>query len=470
MDYPAIKIKQWMMVAVVALLAAASGAIEITPVGTDLRFAAASIVLIFALLAFRTLPLITTGLTTAVAIFVLRVLLDYFVRTPGEDLVYIAWLQFPGALYYFLIGLFLYIFNIRRYWENLIITGMLTISADISANLVELFIRDGIMAINLRSFGILFAVSTIRIIWVTTIVGLIRIRQLQARQQEERLRLDKIMMMISGLYTESFLLKKTLQEMEHLMKGCYSIYSRLSSLNPHYTDTGAQGNIKNVSDPDDSISDQQHNEASYKELSDLALQISHRTHEIKKDLQRTLAGMDKFIRSERFQNIMTFEEIVSIVIRSHTNLAQLRGQNIHFASSIGPAEFQTDQIYTLISVLNNLVVNAMESLPAEGIIEIRVYEKENLLCLEVADNGRGIPDSKVGLIFEPGYTTKFAADGNPFTGIGLNHVSEMASKLDGNIEVDPKSDLPGGGKGAVFRVSIPSANLEVEDDDKWAVM
>ncbi len=466
MKYPIVKIKLWMMVAAVAVLAAASGAIEITPVGTDLRFAAASIVLIFALLVFRRLPLIATGLATAIAIFILRVLLDYFYRAPGTELISIAWLQFPGSLYYFLIGLFLQIFNIRRYWDNLVITGILTIGADISANLVELVIRDGIAAVNLRSFVILMTVSTIRIIWITTLVGLIRIRQLQARQQEERLRLDKIMMVISGLYTESFLLKKTLREMEHLMKSCYSIYSRLRSSNSLFDHASTQVGSKNNSDHNVSINNQMNDLASYEELSELALQISHRTHEIKKDLQRTLAGLDKFIWGERFQNIMTFEEIVSIVTRSHANLTQRRGQNIHFSSRIEPALFQTDQIYTLISILNNLVINAIESLPAQGLIEIRIYEKESMICFEVADNGQGVPENKFDLIFDPGYTTKFGADGSPFTGIGLNHVSIMAAKLDGSVEIEQESGLPGGGKGVVFKVSIPASNLKLGDGEK----
>ncbi len=90
------KTTKWLMVAGVALLAAASGAIEITPVGTDLRFAVASIVLIFALLVSKSLPPIPTGLATAAAIFTIRVMLDYYFRFPEAGLAAIAWFQFPG--------------------------------------------------------------------------------------------------------------------------------------------------------------------------------------------------------------------------------------------------------------------------------------------------------------------------------------------------------------------------------------
>ena len=451
------KTTKWLMVAGVALLAAASGAIEITPVGTDLRFAVASIVLIFALLVIKSLPPIPTGLATAAAIFSIRVLLDYYFRFPEAGLAAIAWFQFPGAFYYFLIGLFVQIFKIRQYSENLLITLILVVTADVSANLIELSIRDGLMAIHLRSFGYLVLVSTIRSIWIVSIVALIWIRQIQARQQEELLHLDNTIMMLSGLHTEAFFLRKTFKELEEVMSNCYKIYTSL-------TGQGKDESIHNKPDSSTAaLATMKREQAIIEETAGLALELSRKAHEIKKDFQRTLAGLEKFVQSEHARNSMTIKELIRMVIRSHRKYANARGLEIDFRVNADLQLF-TSQVYTLTSIISNLVTNAVEAISNKGTIEVRAFEEGNNLIIEVADNGVGIPEKKLENIFDVGYTTKFNVDGRAHTGIGLNHVSELTKKLDGRIEVEPSSDMQENSQGTTFRVRIPLNNIKVEGD------
>ncbi len=446
--------KKWLMIISVALIAAASGAMEITPVGTDLRFAVASIVLIFALLVIRSLPLITTGLVTALAIFLTRVVLDYYFRFPEAELTAIAWAQFPGAFYYFLVGLFMHFIKIRQHTGNLVIVLLLTIAVDVLANLVELAIRAGLTAAHLKAVGYLLLISTIRSIWIISIVALIWLRQLQARQQEELFHLDKTIMMLSGLHTEAFFLKKTFRELEDVMSSCYKIYTGLAGDNRggchHESATGK-----------DSVSDTASEKTiSREEAAGLALHLSHKAHEIKKDFQRTLAGLEKFVQSEHVRNSMTIKDLIRMIIRSHNNYANSKGLDITFLEDVS-TRMTTNQVYTLTSIVSNLVTNAVEAIPGKGIVEIRSYHQDNHLFLEVADNGGGIAEKKLPYIFDIGYTTKFTADGRPHTGIGLNHVSELAEKLGGRIEVKPNSNLSGGGPGATFLVQIPVQYISV---------
>lgn len=451
MEQISLKSRKMLMIAGVALLVAASGVIEITPVGTDLRFSVASIILIFSLLVIRSLPPIAAGLSSAAAIFVLRVILDYYFRYPEAGLAAIAWVQFPGALYYLLVGLFIYLFRVQQRLDNLAAVVILTIIADVSANLVELFIRDGFAAMHLRALGMLLAVSALRVIWVASVVALIWIRQLQARQQEERQHLDKTIIMLSGLHTEAFFLRKTFKEMEEIMKNCYKIYHSLAN----------RGVVKTISGESAVAEDS----AVVEESSRLALQVSHKAHEIKKDFQRTLAGLEKFVQSEHSRNYMTITELVRMVIRSHENYARNMGKNILFVENI-ETRLYTGQIYPLTSILTNLVINALEAIPAEGKIEIKAREKEGWLDIKVADNGPGIPGKKVERIFDLGYTTKFTVEGKPYTGIGLNHVSELAEKLGGFVEVAPSSGLNDGGNGAAFRVRVPLSGIAAGGEKK----
>lgn len=449
--------KKWLMVVSVAILAAASGAIEITPVGTDLRFAVASIVLIFSLLVIRSLPPIPTGLATAVAIFTLRVLLDYYVRAPEAGLATIAWFQFPGAFYYFLIGLFVQIFKIRQYSENLLITLVLVITADVSANLIELAIREGLLAIHLKAFGYLVLVSSIRSIWIVSIVALIWIRQIQARQQEELLHLDNTIMMLSGLHTEAFFLRKTFKELEEVMSNCYKIYTSLAGLSKDES---------NYNQPDsnaDTVSTIKRERAIIENTAGLALELSRKAHEIKKDFQRTLVGLEKFVQSEHARNSMTIKELVRMIIRSHRKYAYTRGLEIEFRDNTD-IYLLTGQVYTLTSIVSNLVANAVEAIPNKGTIEVRAFKEDDNLIIEVADDGVGIPEKKLENIFDVGYTTKFNADGRAHTGIGLNHVSELTKKLNGWIEVEPNYDLQRNNQGTTFRVRIPYKNIAVEGD------
>lgn len=90
----------------------------------------------------------------------------------------------------------------------------------------------------------------------------------------------------------------------------------------------------------------------------------------------------------------------------------------------------------LEQVLLNLLVNAVQSLPAgrpeaENEIVLRTLSHDPLhVVIEVQDNGVGIPADVVGKVFDPFFTTKSAGEG---TGLGLfishNAVRQMAGEI-----------------------------------------
>ncbi|MBN2705398.1 MAG: response regulator, partial [Deltaproteobacteria bacterium] len=69
------------------------------------------------------------------------------------------------------------------------------------------------------------------------------------------------------------------------------------------------------------------------------------------------------------------------------------------------------------------------------------------ICLEVADNGGGIPPEVLPHIFEPFFTTKKVGEG---TGLGLATVYGIVKQNQGDIRVESQP-----GRGAVFRVYWP---------------
>ncbi len=100
-------------------------------------------------------------------------------------------------------------------------------------------------------------------------------------------------------------------------------------------------------------------------------------------------------------------------------------------------------------VILNLLSNAREVIKEnnipEGIIKIRLFERDGFACAAISDNGGGIPVDVIDKIFEPYFSTKEMG-----TGIGL-YMSKMIIErsMKGTIEAH---NIDGG---AEFVVSIP---------------
>jgi PAS domain S-box-containing protein len=90
----------------------------------------------------------------------------------------------------------------------------------------------------------------------------------------------------------------------------------------------------------------------------------------------------------------------------------------------------------LCQVFINLLVNAAQAMEAREVEgrEIRVKtrhdEAANLVGIDIADNGAGIPPERLARIFEPFYTTKEAG-----TGLGLSICRDIVERMGGRIDV-----------------------------------
>lgn len=99
-------------------------------------------------------------------------------------------------------------------------------------------------------------------------------------------------------------------------------------------------------------------------------------------------------------------------------------------------------------VFINLVVNAIQSQPRDGKVMLRaVYQpRKNIIHIEVADTGVGIPRENLHRIFDPFFTTK--ANG---TGLGLAIVMKVVKEHGGEVRVESSP------QGTSFFVDIPCA-------------
>ena len=109
---------------------------------------------------------------------------------------------------------------------------------------------------------------------------------------------------------------------------------------------------------------------------------------------------------------------------------------------------------SLQQVLINLVINAMDALEGKkkeekANVTVRTYSENGKVCVEVKDNGSGIPEEIREKIFDPFFTTKGPEKG---TGLGLAIIASILHQHHAGISVESEV-----GKGTEFKISFPAA-------------
>ncbi|PTY01875.1 hypothetical protein DB346_10480 [Verrucomicrobia bacterium LW23] len=116
--------------------------------------------------------------------------------------------------------------------------------------------------------------------------------------------------------------------------------------------------------------------------------------------------------------------------------------------------------HKILQVLVNLVRNAKyacdESGRSDKIMTIRLAKAENRLRISILDNGVGIPQENMTLIFSHGFTTR--KDGH---GFGLHSAVLAATEMGGSLTA--QSDGPG--KGACFTLEVPFTPHRIPSSD-----
>ena len=101
-------------------------------------------------------------------------------------------------------------------------------------------------------------------------------------------------------------------------------------------------------------------------------------------------------------------------------------------------------------VLSILIDNAFSYTPAGGRILLELKAQGTYLCLTVADNGPGIPDSEKAAVFQRFYRMDQSRKSKSHFGLGLSIASEIISLHKGQLLL---TDTPGGG--ATFQILLP---------------
>ncbi len=103
----------------------------------------------------------------------------------------------------------------------------------------------------------------------------------------------------------------------------------------------------------------------------------------------------------------------------------------------------------LFLALFNLLDNALKFTETGDTVEVRAFEDGNVVVIEVADTGPGIPADELPRIWDELYRGR-EARGVPGSGLGLALVRAIVERHDGQVTVRSRS-----GQGTVFTLRLP---------------
>jgi signal transduction histidine kinase len=180
-----------------------------------------------------------------------------------------------------------------------------------------------------------------------------------------------------------------------------------------------------------------------------------------RDAAEVVRRLQRFARmgaSEERQKLdlnVLAREVLELTQPRWQDEAQARGVQIEVALRPGAVAPVSGNASALREVVINLVLNAVDALPAGGRIEIRTFPQGERACLAVADNGAGMPEEVRRRALEPFFTTK----GPTGTGLGLSVSYGIVKSHGGELDLQSAP-----GRGTVATVRLPSVTAGHADE------
>ncbi|WP_270566958.1 sensor histidine kinase [Clostridium beijerinckii] len=324
----------------------------------------------------------------------------------------------PAAIFYIIYGILATIFPLTSRNKSIIHLYFLLVSFDIICNTAEILVRN------------MFSISTIKVIIVTALVRafiqcsaflIYKYQKLYIKTLEHQKRYAELNLMVSKIYAEAFYLQKSTNDLNTIMREAYNLYEMNKDK---------------------------------EEFSVKALSLAQNAHEIRKNNDRVLRGINQLVQNVEKVEYMSMSEIFRIISDNTKRQIDNVNSNIFIKFKL-EEDYSIKRYYDIFAILNNLIINAIEACSGDNMINVIGEISQKELLLDVSDNGTGIDKDVLPYIFNIGFSTKFNEEtGAMSTGIGLCHVKNLLENLGGSIEVESDID-----RGTKFLVKIPLSSI-----------
>jgi signal transduction histidine kinase len=182
---------------------------------------------------------------------------------------------------------------------------------------------------------------------------------------------------------------------------------------------------------------------------------AQRVGRIVRDL-RTFARSDEAMAEQR--QVVDVQRIIESALKLASNTLKYQARVTRDFRETAPVMGNEAR---LVQVFINLLVNAAQAIPSgcaeENEIRITTFMGAGgSVVVEVSDTGQGMSPEVSARLFEPFFTTKPVGQG---TGLGLSISRNIIEGLGGSLTFQSTV-----GKGTTFRVTLPAARQESQED------
>lgn len=365
------------------------------------------------------------GFTSGLAVLLFR---GFFYGLSNNMWIQQFYYLMPEILFYIVYGFIFYMLKKRIKSINYKNIFIISFVIDVLSNILESYIRLGqdIFAIDYNIVKTLLLIGLIRASLVWLIVIGYEYYKLFLVKEEHDKRYKNLLQLASQLKSETYWMEKNMDYIENVMSKAYQLFTNIN---------------------EDENKDEWGKEA---------LAIATDIHEIKKEYKMVAVGIED-IMSTRLDNTgMYFHDLIAILQESLDREARGNKKNIDIKYHVGK-DFYTSNHYYLMSVLRNLIMNAIDSIEKKGNISVSHRIRQDQHEFKIEDDGKGIREEELENVFSPGYSTKIDySTGEINRGLGLALVKSIVDvQLKGRIEVNSKA-----GRGTSFLIWIAIKDLE----------
>ena len=371
----------------------------------------------------------TMGILAAISTFLWTVIVMYSFGNFSADAVIKST---PEIFFYLWFGFFMHLTVQKHNYHDFLHFFFLALLLDWTANIFEVILRVWWFKQPFTSDILtpLLFVALIRASIALICISIIRYQKILLLKEEHENRYWRLIWLNSFIRTEIFLMENNMARIEQVMTKAY----------------------KHFEDIRDGINQ--------KEWSTDAITLAGSVHEIKKEYELVIRGVNDLMENKYQNKAMTFKSIMSILEKQIKIEAVKTNSDTRLVTQIG-SDFNTIKHFQLIAICRNLINNAFDAAKDyDAPVTIRFehwVEGENHRFL-VSDDGPGIDPEDLPLIQTPGYSTKINYQtGHINRGLGLTiayrYVQEI---LEGSIKVESTP-----GKHTTFNITIPKDKIEV---------